>query len=102
MLFRDRRQIGDNRQVSTGDVHEAEVESRYEATSAVLIVIALQATLAGVSLANGWTLIGLPGWVWLIAVVPEAALLLGSPGLCLGIASSRWGVVEQWRLCSLA
>lgn len=43
---------------------------------ASLILIGLQATLAGVSVGNGWTLIGLPGWVWLIAVVPEAALLL--------------------------
>jgi hypothetical protein len=42
----------------------------------VLIVIGLQAALAGVSLANGWTLVGLPGWVWLIPVVPEAAVLL--------------------------
>jgi len=62
--------------MSTAEVHEEEVESRYEATFGVLIVIGLQATLAGVSLANGWTLIGLPGWVWLIPVVPEAALLL--------------------------
>ena len=62
--------------MSTVDVHEEEVESRYEATFGVLLVIGLQATLAGVSLGNGWTLIGLPGWVWLIAVVPEAALLL--------------------------
>jgi uncharacterized membrane protein len=29
-----------------------------------------------VSIAGGWTLIGLPGWVWLIPAVPEAALLL--------------------------
>ena len=62
--------------VNTADAHEEEVESRYEATFGVLIVIGLQATLAGVSLGNGWTLIGLPGWVWLIPVVPEAALLL--------------------------
>jgi hypothetical protein len=75
MLFRRRRRIVDNRKVSTA-VHEEEVESRYEATFGVLIVIGLQAALAGVSLGNGWTLIGLPGWVWLIAVVPEAALLL--------------------------
>jgi uncharacterized membrane protein len=71
-----RRGIVDNREVTTADVHEEEVESRYEATSGVLIVIGLQATLALVSLGYGWTLIGLPGWVWLIAVVPEAALLL--------------------------
>ena len=70
------RRIVDNREVSTADVHEEEVESRYEATFGVLLVIGLQATLAGVSLGAGWTLIGLPGWVWLIPVVPEAALLL--------------------------
>jgi uncharacterized membrane protein len=76
MLFGGRRWMVDNREVSTADVHEEEVESRYEATFGVLLVIGLQATLAGVSLGAGWTLIGLPGWVWLIAVVPEAALLL--------------------------
>jgi uncharacterized membrane protein len=76
MLFGGRRRIVDNREVSTADVREEEVESRFEATSGVLIVIGLQAALAGVSLGNGWTLVGLPGWVWLIAVVPEAALLL--------------------------
>jgi hypothetical protein len=57
----------DNREMSTSGMHEEEVESRYEATFGVLIVIGLQATLAGVSLANGWTLIGLPGLVALIA-----------------------------------
>ena len=39
-------------------------------------MIGLQVTLALVSLEGGWKLIGLPGWVWLIPVVPEAALLL--------------------------
>ncbi len=58
------------------DLHEEEIESRYEATLAVGLVIGLQVTLALVSLAGGWKLIGLPGWVWLIPVVPEAALLL--------------------------
>jgi uncharacterized membrane protein len=66
----------DNRFVSLADLHEEEIESRYEATIAVGLVIGLQVTLALVSLAGGWTLIGLPGWVWLIAVLPEAALLL--------------------------
>ena len=76
MLFGGRRRIVDNDEVSTVDVHEEEVESRYEATFGVLIVIGLQVALAGVSVANDWTLIGLPGWVWLIPVAPEAALLL--------------------------
>lgn len=55
---------------------EEEVESRYEAASAVGLIIGLQVTLALVSLGAGWKLIGFPGWVWLIPVVPEAGLLL--------------------------
>lgn len=62
--------------VGTADVHEEEIESRFEATFGVALVMALQATLALVSLEGGWKLIGLPGWVWLIPTVPEAALLL--------------------------
>jgi uncharacterized membrane protein len=62
--------------VITAGEREVEVETRLEATFAVGLVIALQATLAVVSLARGWKLAGLPGWVWLIPVVPEAALLL--------------------------
>jgi uncharacterized membrane protein len=58
------------------DLHEEEIESRFEATLAVGLVIGLQVTLALVSLGGGWKLIGLPGWVWLIPAVPEAALLL--------------------------
>lgn len=55
---------------------EEQLESRIEATFAVGLVIALQVTLAVVSLGNGWTLSGLPGWVWLIPVVPEALLVV--------------------------
>jgi uncharacterized membrane protein len=68
--------ILDNHEVSKSDSHEEELESRYEATFAVGLVIGLQVTLALVSLARGWKLIGLQGWVWLIPAVPEAALLL--------------------------
>jgi uncharacterized membrane protein len=66
----------DNRGVCSVESREAEVESRFEATFAVGLVIGLQSTLALVSLGAGWKLIGLPGWVWLTPVVPEAALLL--------------------------
>jgi hypothetical protein len=66
----------DNDEVGTADVHEEEIESRFEATFGVALVMALQVTLALVSLEGGWKLIGLPGWVWLIPTVPEAALLL--------------------------
>ena len=80
----------DNRVVSTADLHEEEVESRYEATFAVGLVIGLQVTLALVSLEGGWKLIGLPGWVWLIPAVPEAGCCWRSRGRRRGIASSRW------------
>jgi hypothetical protein len=62
--------------VSTADLHEEEVESRFEATFGVLLVIGLQAALGLVSLGAGWTLISLRWWVWLIPVAPEAGLLL--------------------------
>ena len=66
----------DNVEVGTADVHEEEIESRFEAALAVGLVIGLQLTLALVSLGNGWRLIELPGWVWLIPALPEAALLV--------------------------
>ena len=62
--------------MSTPDAREEKIESRFEATFGVVLVMALQVTLALVSLAGGWKLIGLPGWVWLIPTVPETALLV--------------------------
>ena len=56
--------------------HEAEVESRWEAAPAVVLVIGFQSLLAIVSQRNGWKLWGLPWWVWLLPVVPEVVLLL--------------------------
>jgi uncharacterized membrane protein len=62
--------------MSTPGLHEEEIESRYEATLGVALVIGLQVTLALVSVGAGWKLVGLPGWVWLVPAAPEAALLL--------------------------
>jgi hypothetical protein len=56
-------------------VGEEEVESRWEAAPAVVVVIALQLVLAMVSMERHWKLWGLPWWVWLIAVGPETILL---------------------------
>ncbi len=56
--------------------HEAEVESRWEAAPAVVVVIGLQLLLALVSKQEDWRLWGLPWWVWLASVGPELALLL--------------------------
>lgn len=61
---------------SGSELHEEEVESRWEAAPAVVLVIALQLLIAVVSEREGWKLWGLPWWVWLPAVAPELALLL--------------------------
>jgi hypothetical protein len=58
------------------EVHEAEVESRWEAAPAVLVVIGLQTLLAAVSQHQHWHLWNLPWWAWFVIVGPEAALLV--------------------------
>jgi hypothetical protein len=58
------------------NLHEEEVESRWEAAPAVAIAIGLQLMLAGVSEAKGWTLWRLPWWVWLVSIVPETVLFI--------------------------
>jgi uncharacterized membrane protein len=55
---------------------EETVERRWEAAPAVLAVIALQLTLALVSLELHWKLWKVPWWIWTIAVVPETILLV--------------------------
>src|SRR5579884_1992845 len=66
--------------MSAHDKHDASVEevieSRWEAAPAVLMVIILQVTLALVSFERHWKLWKLPWWVWLLAAIPEALLLL--------------------------
>ena len=51
-------------------------ESRWEAASAVGIVISLQLLLAIVSKVQDVELWGLPWWVWLVPVGPELALVI--------------------------
>jgi len=55
---------------------EETVERRWEAAPAVLAVIALQLCLALVSMERDWKLWKFHWWVWTIAVVPEAILLV--------------------------
>lgn len=57
-------------------IREEEIESQWEAAPAVAVVIAFQLLLAFVSRAGDWTMWGLPWWVWLVPVAPEAALLI--------------------------
>jgi hypothetical protein len=56
-------------------LREEEIESRWEAAPAVVLVIAFQILLAVVSQRLGWKLWTFSWWVWLIPVVPELALL---------------------------
>jgi hypothetical protein len=60
--------------VAEGKLHEAEVESRWEAAPAVLVVIVLQVAISVVSQQQHWTLWRLPWWSWLVLIVPEAIL----------------------------
>ncbi len=58
------------------ELHEAEVESRWEAAPAVLVVILLQVAIAMGSRQQGWVLWRLPWWAWTILIVPEVVLLV--------------------------
>jgi hypothetical protein len=62
--------------VAEEPLREEEIESRWEAAPAVVVVIAFQILLAVLSQRQGWKLWDFPWWVWLIPVVPEVALLL--------------------------
>jgi hypothetical protein len=62
--------------VAEEPLREEEIESRWEAAPAVVVVIAFQILLAVLSQRQGWKLWDFPWWVWLIPVVPEVALLM--------------------------
>ena len=55
---------------------EEATESRWEAAPAVLVVIGLQLSLAVISRQLDWKLWYMPWWVWIMAVGPEAVLLV--------------------------
>jgi hypothetical protein len=57
-------------------LREESVESRWEAAPAVVVVIGLQLALALVSRELDWKLWGLSWWVWMVAIGPEAVLLV--------------------------
>jgi hypothetical protein len=61
--------------MSADEVREARREAHLEATLFALAACALLSLLAGASLAVGWKLVGVPGWVWLILCVPELLLV---------------------------
>ena len=58
------------------NLHEAELESRWEAAPAVLLIIGLQTALAVVAQHAQWKLWWIPWWGWIVLVVPEIILLV--------------------------
>ncbi len=62
--------------MSADELREEERESRWEASPALAIVIAIQLLLAIVSLMEDWKTWDFPWWVWLIPVVPETVLFV--------------------------
>jgi hypothetical protein len=55
---------------------EARYEARREAASAVVVAVAVLAALALVSWREGWELMELPWWAWLVLAVPGLVLCL--------------------------
>jgi uncharacterized membrane protein len=59
--------------MSTGDT-ELRAEARREAAPAVVLVLVVLAALALTSRAEGWELLGLPWWIWLVLGLPAFLL----------------------------
>jgi hypothetical protein len=62
--------------VADEPLREEEIESRWEAAPAIVLVLAFQILLALVSRSQEWRLWDFAWWVWLIPIVPEIALLV--------------------------
>ena len=62
--------------MASDGLREEEIESRWEAAPAVVVVIALQLLLAVASRQQEWQLWIFSWWVWLVPVVPEVLLLI--------------------------
>ena len=62
--------------MARNDLSEADHETRVEAALAVVAVMGLQVLIGIVSATQGWSLWGLPWWVWLVMVGPELVLLV--------------------------
>lgn len=76
--------------MGSGEI-EARYEARREAVSAVLVAAGVLALLASVSWKEGWELVELPWWSWLVLAVPGLVLCLDLwlGARRIGIASTR-------------
>jgi hypothetical protein len=68
------RPAANNRNVV--DEAEARAEGRQEAAPAALVALLVFVVLALVSWAEGWDLLGLPWWIWLVVAVPLLLLTI--------------------------
>jgi hypothetical protein len=64
--------------VTDNALREVEVESRFEAGPAIAVVMAVQIGVAVASRMEDWTTWRVGWWLWLLPVVPEAAILVTS------------------------
>jgi hypothetical protein len=62
---------------SAAELRDARHEAKVDAIFFVLVAVALLVGLAVVSMAAGWELLGLQGWVWLVLCIPEVVLIIG-------------------------
>ena len=59
--------------MARSELSEADLETRVEAALAVVAVMGLQVLIGIVSATQGWSLWGLPWWVWLVPVATAPA-----------------------------
>jgi hypothetical protein len=74
----------------TGSEADVRAEGRREAAPAALITLFGYVALAGVSWAEGWDIVGLPWWVWLLVALPVLLLTID-----LAMSSRGAGLVRS-------
>ena len=62
---------------SADELRDARHEARGEAIVFVLAAAALLIALAATSMAAGWELLGVRGWIWLVLCIPEGLVIVG-------------------------
>jgi hypothetical protein len=82
---------------------EARAEARREAAPAALVTLLVFVALAVVSWAEGWDLLGLPWWVWLLVAIPVLQLAIdmsmsysGQVSFARGRPPSRCSACCSW------
>jgi hypothetical protein len=83
-------------------LREVEIESRWEAGSAIAFVVTLQVAVAMASRIEGWTTWALGWWIWLVPVPPEAAILVVNTWARPHRALQQLGIRRQVGIALLA